>query len=205
VRRIVRIALWSAVFLGAAGVGAYIAAHTELFPPGVESAVTSGSPAPVTGTPAPDDPTWSGRIRSSSSHDLYVGGRCTTDWVTTLTFEALDNGRIVGTGTSRLHGNRVCTFPNAQVNAEEIEVSVGGTWDQRGFHLSLRDGDRSPRGTADYGGFAPTVFDSEHDAVLNVHLDREDSASATVRLGRVDEQGRGRYSCTNRISLALAA
>ena len=57
--------------------------------------------------------------------------------MTTLTFDALDNGRIVGTGTSRLHGDRVCTFPNAQVNAQEIEVSVGGTWDQRGFHLSL--------------------------------------------------------------------
>ena len=204
-RRIARIALWAAVFLGAAGVGAYIAAHTELFPPGVETPITSGSPAPATGTPAPDDPTWSGRISSSSSHDLYVGGRCTTDWVTTLSFDALDNGRIVGTGTSRLRGDRVCTFPNAQVNAEEIEVSVGGTWDDGGFHLSLRDGDRSPRGTADYGGFAPTVFDSGPAAVLDVDLDGEDSASATIRLERADEQGRGRYHSTNRISLALAA
>ena len=197
-------AIWAFVFLGAAGVGAYTAAHTELFPPGVEgAAAASGSSDPATRTPAPDDPTWSGTIRSASSHDLYVGGQCTTDWVTTVTFDALDNGRIVGTGTSRLQGHRVCTFPNAQVNAERIEVSVGGTWDDRGFHLSLRDGDRSPKGTADYGGFAPTVFGGGPSSVMDVDLGSDDTASGSIRMERVDEQGRGRYRSTSRVSLTL--
>ena len=198
--------LWAAVFLGAAGIGAYVAAHSELFPPEVQAATgTPSSSASPTGTPGPDDPTWAGVMRSASDHDLYVGGTCSTDWVTRLRFRALENGRVVGTGTSRLHGTRVCTFPNAQINAQRIEVSISGTWDGGGFHLRLRDGDRSPRGTADYGGFAPTVFDDGPAAVIDVQLDSDEAASATVQMERVDDQGRGRYRSTNRVSLTLVA
>jgi hypothetical protein len=205
VRRVLRVAVWASVFIGAAGIGAYVAAHTELFPPDVEGAATAtGSPDASPSTPAPSDPSWSGTIRSASYHDLYVGGRCRTDWVTTISFHALDNGKIVGTGTARMRGERECTFPNAQVNAERIEVSVGGTWDRGGFHIQLRDGDRSPKGTADYGGFAPTVFDDGPTAVMDVHLDSDAAASGTIQMERVDEQGRGRYRSTNRVSLVLA-
>jgi hypothetical protein len=205
VRRAVRVAVWAAVFLGAAGIGAYVAAHTELFPPDVEAAATTRSPEATASTPAPTDPHWSGTIRSSSYHDLYVGGRCSTRWVTKIAFDALDNGRIVGTGTARMEGKRVCTFPNAQINAERIEVSVAGTWDDAGFHIRLEDGDRSPRGTADYGGFAPTVFDDGPAAVMDVALDSDRSASVTVQIERVDDQGRGRYRSTNRVSVVLVA
>jgi hypothetical protein len=204
--RVLRVLVWAAVFLGAAGIGAYVAAHTELFPPEVEgAAVTTGSPAPSPSTPAPSDPSWSGAIRSVSYHDLYVGGRCRTDWVTKISFDALDNGRIVGSGVARLQGHRECTFPNAQVNAETIEVSVEGSWDRGGFHIRLRDGDRSPKGTADYGGFAPTVFDAGPAAVMDVDLGSDTAASATIQMERVDDQGRGRYRSTNRVMLGLEA
>ena len=198
------VAVWAAVFLGAAGIGAYIAARSELFPPEVEQAVaTDVSPSSPTGTVAPVDPTWSGAIRSNGYHDLYVGGRCTTRWVTKISFVALDNGKVVGTGTARLDGDRVCTFPNAQVNAERIEVSVEGSWDEGGFRIRLRDGDRTPRGTADYGGFAPTVFDDGPTAVMDVMLDSERTASATIEMEGLDDQGRGTYRSTNRVSLSL--
>jgi hypothetical protein len=204
VRRVLRAAAWAVVFLGAAGIGAFVAAHTELFPPDVESASTTSAPSSsVTGTPAPQDPTWQGVIRSSSYHDLYVGGRCTTHWVTRFTFDALDNGKVVGSGTARLDGRRECTFPNAQINAERIDVSVVGSWDASGFQIRLNDGDRSPRGTADYGGFAPTVFVDGATAIMDVHLDSADTASADVRMERLDDQGRGRYVCVNRVSLTL--
>jgi len=199
-----RAAAWAVVFLGAAGIGAFVAAHTELFPPDVESA--SGTSAPsssVTGTPAPQDPTWQGVIRSSSYHDLYVGGRCSTHWVTRFTFDALDNGKVVGSGAARLDGRRKCTFPNAQINAERIDVSVVGSWDASGFQIRLNDGDRSPRGTADYGGFAPTVFVGGATAIMDVHLDSADAASAAVRMERLDDQGRGRYVSMNRVALTL--
>jgi len=203
VRRAARFAIWTAVFLGAAGVGAYMAARSELFPPEVQAAPGSGTPAPSTRTPVPRDPRWSGTIRSDSAHELYVGGRCTTDWVTEITFDALDNGRIVGRGTARMQGERRCTFPNAQINAERIEVSVEGTWNDAGFRIRLQDGDRSPRGAADYGGFAPTVFDDRPGAEMDVLLRSDRAASATVRMERVDDQGRGRYVSTNRVSLQL--
>jgi hypothetical protein len=166
-------------------------------------AVTTTSPTASASTPTRSDPSWSGVIRSVSYHDLYVGGRCRTDWVTKISFDTLDNGRIVGSGTARLQGPRECTFPNAQVNAETIEVSVEGSWDRGGFHVRLRDGDRSPRGTADYGGFAPTVFDDGRAAVMDVDLASDAAASATIQMERVDDQGRGRYRSTNRVSLGL--
>ncbi len=204
-RRPLKAAAWAAVFLGAAGIGAYVAAHTELFPPAVEAAATvSSSPnASVTGTPGPQDPTWAGVIRSSSYHDLYVGGRCTTDWVTRFTFDTLDNGKVVGSGTARLHGRRDCTFPNAQVQVERISVAVAGDWDASGFSIRLNDVERTPKGTADYGGFAPTVFDEGPTAVMRVDMVGEGSASATIQMEQVDDQGRGRYVSVNHVTLTL--
>jgi len=205
VTRPLKAAAWAAVFLGAAGIGAYVAAHTELFPPAVEAAATvSSSPnASGTGTPGPQDPTWAGVIRSASYHDLYVGGRCTTDWVTRFTFDTLDNGKVVGSGTARLHGRRECTFPNAQVQVERISVAVAGDWDASGFSIRLNDVERTPKGTADYGGFAPTVFDEGPTAVMRVDMDGEGSASATIQMEQVDDQGRGRYVSVNHVTLTL--
>ena len=204
-RRAVRAAAWAAVFLGAAGIGAYVAAHTELFPPAVEAATgTSSSPSPsATDTPVPQDPTWQGVIRSSSYHDLYVGGRCTTHWVTRFTFDTLENGKVVGSGTARLHGRRECTFSNAQIQAERILVSVVGDWSASGFSIRLNDGERSPRGTADYGGFAPTIFDEGPTGVMRVDMDGEGAASATIRMEQADDQGRGRDVSVNHVTLTL--
>lgn len=205
-RRLVKVVVWAGVFLGAAGIGAYVAAHTELFPPGVETGAATPSPSGTsTGTPTPADPTWTGVIRSSSYHDLYVGGRCTTRWLTRFSFETLGNGKVVGSGTARLDGDRECTFPNAQINAERIEVSVVGEWDEAGFRIHLNDGERTPQGTADYGGFAPTVFEDGSSAFMDVALDATGLASATVRMDRVDDQGRGRYVSVNRVTLTLEA
>jgi hypothetical protein len=203
VRRVAKVAIWAAVFLGAAGIGAYIGAHTELFPPSVQggpgtSASTSG---PTPGGSVPVDPVWRGAVRSASRHELYVGGSCTTHWETTLKITTLDNGKLIGTGTARLAGRRVCTFPNAQVNAEKIDVSVEGEWDAGEFRIRLIDGDRTPLGTADYGGFAPTVFAEGGRSILTVPIVGKDSARGTVHLERVDEGGRGRYISENAVSL----
>ena len=205
-RRALKVTVWAVVFLGAAGIGAYVAAHTELFPPEVEGgSIGSPSAAPGSVRAVPEARRWKGVIRSGSYHDLYVGGRCTTRWITKLTFDALDNGRIVGTGTARLDGDRICTFPSAQINADRIDVELSGLWDSRRFEIRLHDSDRSPVGTTDYGGFASTVFEEGPGAVLMVKLDSEQAASATVELERADDQGRGRYVSVNRVSLARVA
>ena len=56
-RRWVKVAAWAAVFLACAGIGAYIAAHTDPFPPGVDRQGESPFPtvSPSTSpTPGPD-------------------------------------------------------------------------------------------------------------------------------------------------------
>ncbi len=197
--------LWAAVFLGAAGIGAYVAAHTSPFPPDVASA-TGGDPAP--GSPSASGAgaaTWTGVIRSTSFHDLYVGGRCSTRWVTDLAFDLLDGGRIQGAGTARLIGDRVCTFSNAQVNVQAIEVTVGGSWDAGGFRIRLGAGDRTPVGTTDYGGFESTVFAGGSGSEFVARLDSAGTASGSVRLEREDDQKRGRYVSLNRVSLKMVA
>ncbi len=202
-RRALKVAVWAAVFLGAAGIGATIAAHTDLFPPDVERATaTDTSTSTPTESAAAGDPSWSGVIHSNSYHDLYVGGRCTTRWVTRVTFDLLDGGKIEGTGTAKLQGDLVCTFSNAQANVETIEVTIGGSWDARGFTLRLRAGDRTPAGAADYGGFEATVLAGGTSTELRVGLDTDRLASGSVRMQRDDEQGRGTYVSRNRVSLA---
>jgi hypothetical protein len=205
VRRVLTVAVWAAVFLGAAGIGAYVAAHTDLFPPDVTRATGSGpSTATSTGGPAADGPTWTGVIRSNTYHDLYVGGRCSTRWVTKLTFHLLDGGRITGTGTAKLETDLACPFPNAQINVEEIETIVSGRWDPQGFRIRLHAGDRAPAGTADFGGFESTVLAGDSSAEMTVPLDTNRLASGSTRLEREDEQGRGTYVSFNRVSLEAA-
>ncbi len=196
-RRALKVAVWAAVFLCAASVGAYVAAHTELFPPDVGRAAPKD---PSTGTPSAD-PTWTGVIRSKTYHDLYVGGRCTTRWVTRVTLALHDGGRVEGTGTARLQGDLVCTFSNPQLNVETIDVTVGGRWDAGGFTLRLGTEDRTPPDTTDYGGFESTVLAGGAGAELSVPLDADRSASGSVRIEREDDQERGTYVSVNRVSL----
>jgi hypothetical protein len=201
VRRVLTVAVWAAVFLGAAGVGAYVAAHTDLFPPDVSRATGSGPSSDASTDGPAADPTWTGVIRSNTYHDLYVGGRCNTRWVTRLTFGLLDGGRIDGTGTARLETDPACTFPNAQINVKEIEVIVAGSWDSQGFRIRLDAGGRTPAGTTDYGGFESTVLAGDPRAEMTVPLDTHRLASGSVRMEREDDQGRGTYVSVNRVSL----
>jgi hypothetical protein len=206
VRRALKVAVWAAVFLGAAGVGAVIAAHTDLFPPDVGRATGTDTPgSSPTADPSAGSPAWTGVIRSTTYHDLYVGGRCTTRWVTRLTFDLVDGGVIEGTGIAALDGDRVCTSANAQINVKRIEVTVTGSWDPRRFLIRLDAGDRTPAGTTDYGGFEHTVLAGGASADMRVPLDTRRLASASVRMQRADEQGRGTYVSHNRLSLAAAA
>ena len=127
-RRWVKVAAWAAVFLACAGVGAYIAAHTDPFPPGVDR--PGESPIPTTATPTPSPPpgpvTWVGSIRSVTFHDLYVGGRCTTRWRGNLRFTVDTAGAIAGTGTARLDGQLECDFPIAQTQVRRFGLEVSG-------------------------------------------------------------------------------
>ncbi len=188
-RRGLKVAAWAAVFLSCAGVGAYIAAHSDPFPPGVDrpgaSQTVSGRP---TGSPTPAPPDrWVGGLRSITYHQLYVGGRCTSRWRGNLHFEVSDAGAIQGTGVARLVGGLECDFPIAQVQARRVALEVTGRLNQEHIALHLASSAIQPSNGRDYGGFV---------AVLPVRVAlpvSNGAASGRVVRRAVDEEGRGTY------------
>ena len=73
----VKVLLWIGVFLACAGVGAYVAAHTDPFPPGVDDPGANSAGPVSTEVPSGGVVVL---IDTRTSHDLYVGGRCAISW-----------------------------------------------------------------------------------------------------------------------------
>jgi hypothetical protein len=155
VRRGVKVVVWIGVFAVCAGAGAYVAANTNPFPPGVDD------PGARSTTPTSSAPTvvprWTGTMRSSTEHVFHVGGSCVTAWRTGFTF-AVRAGTIRGRGVARLVGDASCDFPQAQVQTRAIRLRVIGTFVQRMRTLRfVRVGGVDPIGSSDLGGFEATV------------------------------------------------
>ncbi len=158
-RRSLKILAWVVAFAAAAGAGAMVASRSDPFPPGVEDPGARPGPSSTvtrSATPSGAKP-WSGTIRARTYHDLFVGGRCRTDWVVPISISLDDGGSIVGTGTAMLRGGLRCDFKTAQVQANEISLNVGGH--RRGdlLDLSLEPGAFTPTGSSDYGGLVATL------------------------------------------------
>src|SRR6266849_10255327 len=126
-RRWMKVAAWAAVFSACAGAGAYVAAHTDPFPPGVDREGASPFPtASPTTSPPPIPERWTGQVRSVSYHQLYVGGRCPSRWHGSLHFTVSDAGRMSGTGHVVLLGTLECDFPIAQIQTRLVLLDVQG-------------------------------------------------------------------------------
>jgi hypothetical protein len=187
-RRIVKVAAWAAVFLACAGVGAYIAAHSNPFPPGVDRPGASPSQS-VTMTPSasPVPVEWVGTIRSFTYHQLYVGGRCTTRWRGNVRFTVDDAGVVAGTAEARLFGRLVCDFPIAQVQVQRVGLEVTGRLHEDRLSLHLAQASIQPAGGHDFGGFGAFL-------PVRVALSvRDEVTTDRIVRRRVDEQGRGVY------------
>ena len=191
-----KVAAWAALFLACAGVGAYIAAHSDPFPPGVDrpgaSPLASASPS---GPPAAER--WVGSFRSFTYHQLYVGGRCTTRWRGDLRYSVdTETGAIEGAGTARLLGELECDFPIAQVQAERVELAITGRMREGSLRLHLSQTGIAPTSARDYGGFV---------ALLPVRIAlpvRNGVAEGRVIRRRVDEEGGGTYFWSTGLQLA---
>ena len=138
-----------------------LAALTVACDPGANP-VVSGGPSGPSGsatTPPAVVPTWTGTILTRSDHRLYVGGTCSTDWKTTLSF-TLDGTSVAGTGTAILTSKGPpCPFPVAQIQIRRFELAVSG--ELRAGVLELRIGDvrHTPSaGADDLGGFRSTTL-----------------------------------------------
>jgi hypothetical protein len=197
--RWVKVAAWAAVFLACGGVGAYIAAHTDPFPPGVDRSGESPIPTVTpTSSPSPGPVAWVGTLRSLTFHDLYVGGRCTTRWRGNLRFTADTAGRITGTGNARLDGKLDCDFPIAQTQVRRFGIAIAGRILEGGMALRLSQASIDPTNGRDFGAFGAflpvRMLLATHDAAVHERIDRR----------RTDEQGRGTYTWSTLFELRTA-
>ena len=186
----IKVAAWAAVFLACAGVGAFIAAHSNPFPPGVDrpgaspTQSVSLTPSP---SPAADPVQWVGSLQSFTYHQLYVGGRCTTRWRGSLRFTVENSGRIEGSGAAHLSGALECDFPIAQVQVRRVELVLSGRVQDGRLTLHLAATALFPSTALDFGGFEPIL------PMRITLMVRHDTVSERVVRQRVDEQGRGTY------------
>jgi hypothetical protein len=133
---------------------------------------------------------------SRTSHRLYVGGTCTSDWTTDLRFD-VQGVEVRGTGTSALtsHGNP-CPFPTAQLQIRRFDLRVTGTLDEGRLAMRLREAGHQPgAGADDLGGFRMTTLARE----LRLEV-RHGQVSSRIVL-RASDQDRGEYDSTNLVHL----
>jgi hypothetical protein len=159
VRRGVKVIIWIVVFATCAGAGAYVAAHTNPFPPGVED--PGARPTPPTTSPAPTTQLWNLVMYSATRHDLHVGGSCRSGWRTTGVVTIRPDGVARGRALARLKGWS-CDFPVAQVQTRLVRLVITGTEatsttsDGR-LVLHFAEAGAAPTGSQDLGGLTATL------------------------------------------------
>jgi len=132
VPRWVKRTLWLGVFGVCAGAGAFVAAHTNPFPPGVEDPGARPTTSAPT-TPAPSNQRWNLVMDSASRHDLHVGGSCRSRWFTSGHVTILPDGTAEGEALASLRGS-------------------GGR-----IVLGFKRAGVAPTGSQDLGGFLATI------------------------------------------------
>jgi hypothetical protein len=182
------------VFVACAAVGALIAARTDPFPPGVDD--PGIRPPASSGTDAPGLTTWPAVIASRTWHDLPVGGRCATSWMTQVDLIVDDAGRVSVEGSARLIGELRCDFPTAQLQSEELTIVGDGRLRDDVFVFTIQEAGRTPPGSKDYGGLTNTLN------FLRFRVAAEAGASVTVTFTRPTDAGRGEYGSVNRLTLS---
>ncbi|HEX9122096.1 MAG TPA: hypothetical protein VF984_01865 [Actinomycetota bacterium] len=163
-------------------------------PAGGSSTSPSSAPSASIGAPRPDR--WAGTIVSRTSHDLYVGGRCESDWRTTLRFR-VRNGNVSGSGDAiRTSTGNPCPFPVAQLQIRMFRLEVAGTLEGDRLNLRLRARSYAPAaGADDLGGFRVTTLGT----VLHLRV-RHDTVIQRVSL-RAPDQDRGSFASANALRL----
>jgi hypothetical protein len=153
VRRRVKVVIWTVVFVACAGAGAYVAAHTNPFPPGVED--PGARPTSPTTSPTPTSQRWNLVIDSATRHELHVGGSCRSSWRTTGVIRIAPDGSVTGRAEARLR-RWGCDFPVAQIQTRSVALGVSGSLGARLVLRFVASGSR-PTGSQDLGGFVPTL------------------------------------------------
>jgi hypothetical protein len=150
----VKLTLWLGVFGVCAGVGAFVAAHTNPFPPGVED--PGSRPTTPTPTSAPTSQRWSLVMNSATRHDLHVGGSCRSRWHTSGRVTIHPDGSAEGQARATVRGWG-CDFPVAQVQTRTVTLAVAGAMSGGRLVLRFSEIGAVPTGSQDLGGFRETI------------------------------------------------
>ncbi|MFN8232323.1 MAG: hypothetical protein U0V56_02180 [Actinomycetota bacterium] len=192
--RLVKPAVWTAAFLACAGAGAYLAAHTDPFPPGVDRPTGTG-PTGATGpspsaSPVPVVQRWTGVMPAAARHDLYVGGSCRSRWRTELRLTIEPDGSVGGAGVSLPVGDASCDFPQAQEQADRIRMAVEGRLTRAGsLRVTFEHVTPVPEGSTDLGGFLGFLAQTR----IAMAIDTEAAFSATFIDDERSDGNRGTY------------
>lgn len=188
----VKAVVWVLILLACAGVGAFIASRSDLFPPEVRHGDPTSTPSP----PGEEPARWRLTMTSRTRHVYRVGGSCASDWRMRTRIRVSPGGRVRGIGTVRLLAGAACDFETAQVQAEAVRIRIVGR--RVGDVLRLRLGvlEVRPRGAQDLGGFVGTV------PVMRFSLEEQDGATVREQTQVREGDGEGLLA---RSGLRLAA
>jgi hypothetical protein len=195
VRRGLKVILWTGVFAACAGTGAYVAAHTNPFPPGVEDPGARPTETPPT-SPAAMAQRWNLVMFNATRHDLHVGGSCRSMWRTTGVVTVRPDGSARGHATARLR-HWGCDFPVAQIQTNRVLLTVTGSADGR-LVLGLSEAGTAPPGSQDLGGFIATV------GLLEPKLALESGHGSAVASASRPDGDLGRYVNDGEVQLDCA-
>jgi hypothetical protein len=185
--------VWTLVFAACAGAGAYVAAHTNPFPPGVQD---PGSRSASSSAPAPAARSIVVVIEVASRHELHVGGACTSAWTLQLRIDVTPEGSASGRGDASLSGQASCPFATAQVQARSVPLFAQGHMEAGRLLLALReDGEPRPPGGGDLGGFLETIPKLRLRVVVDGQTGIVTVSKADGDLGRFVARYRATASC----------
>lgn len=157
-RRPLKLAIWTLVFLACAGAGAFVASRTDPFPPGVEDPGARSTATPSSSVTPPPPSTVRVVVEAATRHELHVGGTCTSDWIIRLDLVVSSDASARGTGIARLRRGASCAFETAQVQARAVHVSAKGHVEEGTLLFAMsEEGERVPAGSVDLGGLVQTL------------------------------------------------
>jgi hypothetical protein len=146
--------LWVFILLVCAGIGAFVASRSNLFPPEVDVPSPSSSASP---SPSVEPTPWRLMLTSRSNHTYRVGGSCRSDWRMRARIRVASDGAVAGEGVAHLRPGARCDFPSGQVQAAAVVIRITGSRDGRSLELRLRPLGVEPPGAQDLGGFVRTL------------------------------------------------
>jgi hypothetical protein len=195
VRRGIKVVIWTGVFVVCAGAGAYVAAHTNPFPPGVEDPGARPTSPPPT-SPTPSAQRWDLVMTSLTRHMLHVGGACRSSWRTSGVIAIAPGGAVTGRARARVR-SWGCDFTVAQVQTRTITLDVSGSLSAQMVLRFSPTGSR-PTGSQDLGGFVATL------PKLRPAIDASGGHGVARASAAKPDGGLGRYVNVGRIQLACA-